>query len=548
MRLEDDPPARAGGRVRWASVALALSAFGCPGPLLSPGESPSGGDTSPGSPNPPGSPGGGAVPVAQGDDRLTPRVWRLSPLHYRAEVERLFPGAPRAEIPVSAPEDGLSDIAANARINTGNVGIFAEAARAVARFVTDNGASMTRCANYGSLACAESFLAWFPPAAFRRALSAEENTRLRQLFDELETDVDFDFAVSGVVRAVLLSPQFLYRTELPAAGATLSNQEIAVLMAFGLTDRAPDAELLEAAANGTLTDDAERGRQAQRLMQDSAPMWQRFFWEWLHMSTLESQGQEVGLDASLVRQILEEYQSFIENIIVRDRGTLRGLLTSTRTWVEPELAALYGASHPGSGRAEVDLDATQRSGLLTLGAWLVSHGKRGRANVVRRGMGIYVDAMCTPIRPPEGLDLVAETERLAGPDATVQEIVEARGESESCGGCHRIADPVGLAFERYASTGAWQEVYADGAPVESAVSIDGYGDFESAVGLSRALAEDERFQRCMVQRLQHFLLGAKLPGRQRWTEEALATFRSADTSFEALVVDLISDPAFIERR
>ncbi|MEL6185476.1 MAG: hypothetical protein AAFU79_12705, partial [Myxococcota bacterium] len=94
--------------------------------------------------------------MAQGDDRLTPRVWRLSPLHYRAEVERLFPGAPRAEIPVSAPEDGLSDIAANARINTGNVGIFAEAARAVARFVTDNGASMTRCANYGSLACAES--------------------------------------------------------------------------------------------------------------------------------------------------------------------------------------------------------------------------------------------------------------------------------------------------------------------------------------------------------------------------------------------------------
>ena len=37
------------------------------------------------------------------------------------------------------------------------------------------------------------------------------------------------------------------------------------------------------------------------MMAKSAKVWQRFFWEWLHMSTLTSQGAEVGLsDTALI--------------------------------------------------------------------------------------------------------------------------------------------------------------------------------------------------------------------------------------------------------
>ncbi len=48
-------------------------------------------------------------------------------------------------------------------------------------------------------------------------------------------------------------------------------------------------------------------------------------------------------------------------------------------------------------------------------AWLVSHGKDGRDNVVRRGMGIYIDAMCNDIAPPPGLDVQAELARARRP-------------------------------------------------------------------------------------------------------------------------------------
>src|SRR5690606_38199817 len=148
------------------------------------------------------------------------------------------------------------------------------------------------------------------------------------------------------------------------------------------------------------------------------------------MSTLYSQGAEVGLDAALVAQMEEEYRRFVREVVVGERGTLRDVLSAPYTWVGPELAELYGVEHPGTGVARVALDPAQRGGILTQGAWLVSHGKRGRDNVVRRGMNIYKHAMCNnDLNPPPGLDVLAELRKLVGPDATVRETVDARGEA-----------------------------------------------------------------------------------------------------------------------
>ena len=109
-------------------------------------------------------------------------------------------------------------------------------------------------------------------------------------------------------------------------------------------------------------------------------------------------------------------------------------------------------SHPGSGVAQIELDPDQRGGLFTLGAWLVSHGKKGRDNVVRRGMAVYRDAMCNDIAPLN-IDLEAALKELVGADATIKEIAEARGSDATCGACHATSDPVGLAFESFAGDG-----------------------------------------------------------------------------------------------
>jgi hypothetical protein len=280
----------------------------------------------------------------------------------------------------------------------------------------------------------------------------------------------------------------------------------------------------------------------------SAPLWQRFFWEWLKMSTLASQGNETELDPMLVQELENEYRAFVGNIIVEGRGGLKELLTTNHTWGTPEVAAYYGATHPGSGVAQIELDPAQRGGLLTLGAWLVSHGKKGRDNVVRRGMAVYRDAMCNNIAPLN-IDLEAATKELVGADATIKEIADARSSDPTCGACHRTSDPVGLAFESFAGNGMWQTTYPDGKPVEAAVTWDGVA-YDNAAQVSAALADDEAFQKCLVQRFGHFIMGAEFgdPVKVRAPREAYETFRASGGSFEELLVAIVRDPSFIERR
>lgn len=525
----------------WCSTILVgLALAGCTGAIVETvGSESSAGDPS----------GAGSSPL--GDGRIAARVWRLTPEQYNAEVQRLLPGAPAADIPSGSGEHNFTNVADGARIDLGNASQFNDAARLIGSWAATQGASAARCDAFGTPQCVETFLGWFPEAAYRRPLSDAERAELRAVYDDVSQEYGATWAFSALVRAVLLSPQFLYRTELGGAGedvVELEPYEIASLLSFSLTDAGPDEELLSDAEAGTLRDPDVREAHVRRLMGRSSAVWQRFFWEWLKMSTLESQGNETELDPALVEQLEAEYRAFVANVVVESRGTLHDLLTASYTWGSADVASYYGASHAGSGVQRIELDPTQRGGIFTLGAWLVAHGKKGRDNVVRRGMAIYIDAMCSNITPLN-IDLEAAMRELVGEEATVKEIVEIRSTDRTCGGCHRLADPAGLAFETYAGDGTWQTTYPDGKPVEATVALEGLGSFESAPEFSAALAADRQFQECFVQRFGHFLMGAEVgaANKERVTRDAYDALVDSGGSFEELLVALVRDPAFIER-
>ena len=486
-----------------------------------------------------------------GDPRLDARVWRLTPTQYNNEVQRFFPGAPALNLPEGSSEYGLTNISATARIDQGNASQYAEAARSTAVWVGTQGATAARCDAFGTEECLDTLLAWFPEAAYRRPLTTAEATALRSVYDDVEPTYGPEWAFSAVVRAVLLSPQFLYRSEIGPDGTgvvEMDDDEIASLLSFALTDAGPDDMLLADAKAKRLHDPAVREAHVRRLMAGTAAIWQRFFWEWLKMSTLESQGNETGLDPALVADLQSEFQSYVDNIVIQQHGSLKDLLTTTHTWGTPEVAAYYGATHPGSGEAQIELDPAQRGGLLTLGAWLVSHGKKGRDNVVRRGMALFRDAMCNDITPLN-IDLQAAQRDLVGEDATIKEIAAARSGDATCGACHSTSDPVGLAFENFAGDGTWQTVYPDGKPVEASVTLDGV-DYDSAPKVEAALAADESFQQCLVQRFGHFVMGADFgsPVTVRASGAAFDAFTKSNGSFEELLVAIVRDRAFIERK
>lgn len=547
-------PSRSGPTVRVLALCVLATCpwvAGCTGQIGAAGEGSASHD------DPHGDDALASTDLTTGDGRLPARVWRLSTAQVQAELTALF-GAdvPRIDLLQGAPEHHITNVAENAGVDIGNVDNLINGARAVAAWVVAGGGQATRCgADYGSDACLDTLLDWLPAEAYRRPVTAEERSELRALHDAVLVDFDRDAALSAVIRAVLMSPDFLYRTELgpveqaDAPRVTMTDHEIATLIAYAITDRGPDADLVRAADDGMLGDPDEREAQARRLAQSSGPMWQRFFWEWLHMETFRSQSIEVALDPKLADQMAEEYDAFLNDVIVDNQGTLPDVFGAPYTLVGPELAQHYGATHPGGGVARVDLDPDERGGLLTQGAWLVAHGKAGRDNVVRRGMGIFREGMCNDIRPPDGVDVNAELAKLVGPDASVRETVDARGSSGTCAGCHSLADPVGLAFESYASDGSWQSTYPDGRPVDTQVELDGIGSFDRAPAMSAALAEAERFRSCFIGRFALFMLGRDIgdPASVPFLQRTAGEFGDAGDQLTALLVAMVRSPEFIER-
>ena len=487
-----------------------------------------------------------------GDPRLDARAWRLTPTQYNNEVQRFFPGAPVVQLPEGSSEFGLTNIALTARIDDGNASQFVEAARTIGVWVAAQGAPAARCQTFGTDACVATFLQWFPQAAYRRPLTADEMSALQSVYSDILPKYGPQWAFSALVRTVLLSPQFLYRSEIGPDGTdvvvTIDDDEIASLLSFTLANTGPDDALLADAAAKRLSDPDVREAHVRRLMSGTADLWQRFFWEWLKMSTLDSQGAETGLDPKLVAALHDEFRAYVSNIVIEQHGSLKDLLTTAHTWATPEVAAYYGVNHPGTGVAQFDLNPAQRGGLLTLGAWLVSHGKKGRDNVVRRGMGVYRDAMCNNIAPLN-IDLQAAQKKLVGADATIKEIAAARSADPTCGACHRTSDPVGLAFENFAGDGTWQTVYPDGKPVDASVVFKGVA-YTSAPQVEAALADDTSFQRCLVQRFGHFVMGAEFgaPTQVRASKAAYDAFTKSGGSFEELLVAIVRDPSFIERK
>jgi hypothetical protein len=535
-----------GGRVMmtrqrwWISLAIAalINATGCYGGR---GQDRNEGD---------GGADDGDEEIGEPGERLDARAWRLSPAQFTHEVTGLLgEDIPPGTLPAGATEHGISGIAARDVIDVGNVSAVDDVIRQLGTWAETRGASVSQCDAYGTPACVDEFLAWFTPRAFRRPVAADELAQLRALFDANQADHGYDYAFGSLVRTVLLSPDFLYRTEIGPIGKTgrvvLTDFEIASALSFSITDRGPDPELWALAAEGGLADPDVREAQVRRLMASSAPLWQRLFREWLGMTHLHSAAQASGVSAELVVQMQEEYATFVAEVAVSQRGTLEDLFTASYTWAQPELAALYGADHPGNGVARIDLPA-ERAGLLTQGAWLVSHASSRDDAVVRRGMAVFIDAMCNAIVPPPGVDVLEENDKLTEPDATVREVVEARAAAPQCGGCHAIPDPVGLAFEVFDNNGRLRDQYANGNPIESEVDVPGIGVVASGAELSRALVANEAFQACFVRRFAHVFVGHDL-GAVEWTEHARDVLLESRGSLEELLVAFVRHDGFIER-
>jgi len=363
--------------------------------------------------------------------------------------------------------------------------------------------------------CAEQFIAEFGRRAFRRPLSADEQAQFLGLFQaapgNYETGSDFEQGVSFVVESMLQAPSFLYRSELTPAdeGAdlvALSGYEVATRLSYMLWNTMPDDELLDAADAGTL--DATEGveAQARRMLDDprAADPIEDFHQQWLGMEEYAGLTKDPDLYPQFVDGIAESMEAetllFAQNVILAQNGTYADLMTSSQSYVDERLAPLYGLQGDfGPEPTLVELDPTERAGLLTHIGFLAGNAYFGGTSPIHRGVFVQRNVLCTTIPDPPGdvdLELPPADDELV----TTRQRVTNHTSPDACQGCHTMINEPGFAFEGFDGIGRLQ-TEENGVTVDTQgtlVLADGELQFTDALDLVGQLAESPQAQRCYL--------------------------------------------------
>lgn len=351
--------------------------------------------------------------------------------------------------------------------------------------------------------------------AFRRPAAADEVERLVKLFDVGEKhEPEFERAMALPLRALLVSPHFLFRVEGGAGDGVqpLTDWELATRLSYFLWSSMPDDELFELARKGALKDPAVLEAQAVRMLKDprAAALAENFAPQWLQVRRLEEIQFDPKLfpafDARLREDMIREVVLFFEAVLREDRSVL-DLLDADFTFVNDRLARHYGlAVSPGSGFQRVKLPDGRRGGVVTMAAVLAATSDPDRTSPVKRGKWVLEAILGTPPPPPvpDAANLKPEPD-----DArlTLRQRMERHRRDPNCASCHSRMDPIGFGLENFDALGAWRD--RDGnLPLDVSATLPDGRTFKGPVELKNLLKErKDDFVACLVEKLMTYGLG-----------------------------------------
>jgi len=250
--------------------------------------------------------------------------------------------------------------------------------------------------------------------------------------------------------------------------------------------------------------------------------------------------------AAMRKEVLE----FLTWIFREGRG-VRDFYTSPVGFVTAPLAPLYGLTGTFSAdtATKVDLDPTQRSGLLTQPGFLSAYITGEDPDIIHRGVFIAHRILCVELPPPSPN---ATPLPAFEPDMTNRERVEKTTGVGTCGeGCHSdLINPLGYGFENYDAIGKFRTV-DHGKPVNamSTAILDGeYKAFSNGVELSHLLAETKETHACYAQKLMTYLHGRQVaPEEQPMVDYYARLSRAGMVSLHTLEQTLVTSQAFLNR-
>lgn len=515
----------------------------------------------PGVPGAPGAPGAPGSPTATGPSTTLnlagapqyTRFVRLTNAQWARSVQDILrlSAAPGLESNFQSPVAGTTDFTNNELVLTVDqraASDFQGAAETLADMVIGSPSSLQRVYPGSDAA---GFIATLGRRAYRRPLSTAETASYQALFDKgaALSGAQSAFAKGArlVIRAMLQSPHFLYRTELGNVGTALTGYEVAAKLSLWLRGTTPSDELLDSAAGpGRLeTPDGAAALSQAMLEEPTAVAVMRDFHNELYHFDRYDTIAKVGVrdyDPSLNVEYLESSRRFFDKLFTQGLG-VKEMLTSTLGFVGPRLAALYGVSAPASGYAEVDLGA-QRVGYFTQIPFLSLNAFNAEPDSIHRGVAMNLDVLCTVLGPPAAnLPPIPPIE----PGQTNRQRISKL--TEGCGGvCHnQQINPLGFSFEHFDGMGRYRDIENGNLPIVSSGTFtftEGPMMFAGAAELMRSMAAGKQAHTCYAKKLASFGLQRDIVDKDIALLEALSKASMQNGSIKNTILALVRNDAF----
>lgn len=407
--------------------------------------------------------------------------------------------------------------------------------RARAKFVTAKPGS-----GISPQLAARQVLQDFLPRAFRHPVDAADIDFYAGLFSTAANRGEsFDDALSYALRAVLISPQFLFRTEpVNSTGQTrpLDEYSLASRLSYFLWGTMPDGLLFALAEEGKLQDPPVLRDQVGRMLrnQKSADFARSFVEQWLRTRDLgQSFEPDPKLfpewsDSELQGDIKNQPVLFFREILANDLSIL-DLLDSKWTIATKKLQkVLYGTNvkpaRPNNQEQpqRIELpEGSHRGGLLGMSAVLMISSHPHRTSPVLRGKWLLETILGTPPPPPPPNVPKLDESPAAQSAATLRERLAQHRANPECATCHNRIDPLGFALENFDVLGRWRTEDA-GQPIDARGELPDGTAFEGPDQLKAALmARKDLFVRNFVRKVLGYALGRGLTLQDSCTVDAI---------------------------
>lgn len=422
---------------------------------------------------------------------------------------------------------------------------------------------------------AQKALTRFARRAFRRPVSNQE---VRPFVDLVLRSLDrgdpFEHALRQGLRAVLVSPHFLFRVETAATTAQpvpLSDHALATRLSYFLWSSMPDDRLFRLADSGQLSGDDLQALSAEvdRILNDekAEAFFYQFTGQWLGTievgaSVVPDTGKFKGqFNTELLMDFRDEPVRLFQYIVNEDRSLLELLnpdyaIVNTRLTQHYQLNGQAPLKIRGNGWssdpersssdsfARLNLDDARRGGILGMGGVHLLTSYPNRTSPVLRG-GWVLETLLgvrVPSPPPDVPELPTKK---GSKKLTAKESLALHRKNPACSACHNLMDPVGFSLENYDVLGRWRDE-ENGQLIDTTARLPSGENFRGLQGLRDLIVQrQDEFLHHLASKLLGYALGRSLSDRDDCTiQQIVQTVKNDDLKARTLIREVVLSVPF----